>query len=215
MSHTLARQPAEDKMPADMSKGYKFERGRYKEEGFEYVPIAPAGAISASAGDMAKFMIAHLQDGHYDSAQILKEETARRMRELLFTHDEALDGMAYGFMRMSYNGEAIVQHGGDTFWFHSLLLMLPERKTGLFVPYNTDTAGGVRQPWIEAFLDRYFPAAASPARKEQETKADGAKPSALARFAGTYGGVRHSYTSITKLGALMCWTFRPTMASSS
>ena len=86
-------------------------------------------------------MIAHLQNGEYESARILQAETARKMRELLFTHDPRLDGMAYGFMRMQYNGRAIVQHGGDTFWFHSYFVMLPESNAGFFVSYNTDTAG--------------------------------------------------------------------------
>ena len=48
-----------------MSKGYKFEKGEFKEQPFEYVPAAPAGSMGASAGDMARFMIAHLQNGRY------------------------------------------------------------------------------------------------------------------------------------------------------
>ncbi|MEX0678594.1 MAG: serine hydrolase domain-containing protein [Pirellulales bacterium] len=203
MEHTLARQPALDKMPADMSKGYAFERGRYEEKGFEYVPLAPAGAVSASAGDMARFMIAHMQDGRYDSTQILKDETARRMRQLLFTHDERLDGMAYGFFRLTYNGEQIVHHGGDTRWFHSFLVMLPERKTGFFVSYNTDTAGAARERLLTAFLDRYFPAAEPPEKKDQEKEPASGQPGSLKRFTGSYGALRRSYTSIAKLAALM------------
>jgi CubicO group peptidase (beta-lactamase class C family) len=197
MKHTLVRQPRADEMPAEMSKGYKFENGRHKEEGFEYIPLAPAGTIGASAGDMARFMIAHLQDGRFESAQILKEETARRMRELLFTHDQRLDGMAYGFMRQSYNGEEIVHHGGDTELFHSFFVMLPKRKTGFFVSYNTDTATRIRDRLLKSFVDRYFPAAEPPAQEKLPDSDE-----SLDRFAGRYGAVRHSYTSIAKLGAL-------------
>jgi hypothetical protein len=60
----------------------------------------------------------------------------------------------------------------------------------------------VRQPLLEAFLDRYFPAAESAEKDKQQEKTEPAKPASLARFEGDYGGVRHSYTSITKLGAL-------------
>ena len=44
--------------------------GQFKEQGFEYVPAAPAGSMSASAADMARFMIAHLQNGRYESGTI-------------------------------------------------------------------------------------------------------------------------------------------------
>jgi CubicO group peptidase (beta-lactamase class C family) len=50
MQHTLVRQPAKDKLPANMSKGYKWEGGRFKEVGFEYIADAPAGTMAASAG---------------------------------------------------------------------------------------------------------------------------------------------------------------------
>jgi CubicO group peptidase (beta-lactamase class C family) len=203
MKYTLVRQPPKDELPAELSKGYKFERARYVEEPFEYIPLAPAGTIASSAGDMARFMIAHLQDGRYESTQILREETARQMRDLHFTHDEALDGMAYGFMRMTYNGEEIVHHGGDTILFHSLLVMLPKRKTGLFVSYNTATATGTRIQLLEAFLDRYFPAPEAADEAGGEKKPESREPTSLERFVGSYGGLRHSHTSITKLGALM------------
>jgi len=142
MHHTSVRQPPEDKLPADMSKGYKFTHGKFQEEGFEYVPAAPAGSMASSAGDMAKFMIAHLQNGRYDSARILKEESARQMRETLFTHDNRLQGMAYGFMRATYNGEHIVHHGGDTFWFHSFFVMLPDRGAGFSCRTTPTPAAG-------------------------------------------------------------------------
>ena len=157
MNHTTVRQPAEDKLPAEMSKGYKYEGGKFVELGFEYVPPAPAGSMSASAGDIIKFMIAHLQNGEYEGQRILKEDTARQMRSLLFTHDPRLEGMAYGFMRMNYGGEQIVEHGGDTFAFHSYFVMLPERNAGFFVSYNTTTAGSSRNTLLKALLDRYYP----------------------------------------------------------
>ena len=197
MHDTTVRQPAEEKLPPEISAGYKYDHGRFVRQKFEYVPPAPAGSVSASAGDIAKFMIAHLQNGEYGSNRILSEASARRMRELLFTHDPRIDGMAYGFMRMTCNGEQIVEHGGDTFAFHSFFMMLPERKSGLFVSYNTTTAGPSRDYLFKAFMDRYYPAL------------DQAPPKLTAdfnqragRFGGQYGAIRHSYTSLAKLGVL-------------
>ena len=198
MNHTTVRQPAQDKLPPEMSKGYKYERGKYVSQGFEYVPPAPAGSISASAGDMAKFMIAHLQDGTYESKRILGDETARKMRSLLFTHDPRIEGLAYGFMRMKFGDEQIVEHGGDTFAFHSFFVMLPERNSGFFVSYNTTTAGSARETLLKALMNRYYP---STAVAEQPVAAKDFSHRAQS-YTGQYGAIRNSYSTLAKIGAL-------------
>ena len=198
MTHTLVRQPPSKELPATMSKGYKFEHGKFAEQDFEYVPIAPAGSMASSAGDIANFLIAHLEDGRYGNAQIFSPETAQQMRKLLFTHDPTLAGMAYGFMRMSYNGRDVIEHGGDTFLFHSHFVMLPAARSGYFVSYNSEGGGGARDQFFKAFLDRYYPATDKPPVGPAADLHD-----SLQRYAGQYGAIRHSYTSILKLGALL------------
>ncbi len=197
MKHTLARQPDESKLPPTMSKSYKWEDGRFKDEGFEYVPMAPAGAMSASAADMARFLIAHLNDGKYGDVQILKPETARRMRERLFAHDPKVDAMCYGFWELNRNGQRILHHGGDTLLFHSLFAMIPAQKVGFFISYNTDRASGAREELLDAFLDRYFPGPHEP-RPQATTDI-----ASLKRFEGEYSGSRHSETTYAKLVLFM------------
>jgi CubicO group peptidase (beta-lactamase class C family) len=197
MKNTLVRQPPKDKLPDTMSRGYKWEDGRYKPEEFEYVPLSPAGAMSASATDMAHFMIAHLNDGRYQDIQILKPETTRRMHERLFAHDPKVDGMCYGFWELHQNGQRIIQHGGDTIVFHSLLAMIPEQRVGLFLSYNTDQGAGERADVWAAFLDRYYPA---PAEMPPKLTADS---DALKRFEGDYGTTRYSQTTYSKLSQLL------------
>jgi CubicO group peptidase (beta-lactamase class C family) len=197
MKHTLVRQPAELKLPENLSKGYKWADGRFKEENFEYVPLAPAGSMSASAGDMARFLIAHLNDGKYGDVQILKPETARRMRERLFAHDPKVDAMCYGFWELHRNGQRIIDHGGDTLLFHTLFAMIPEHKVGLFLSYNTDKSGGAREEILDAFLDRYFPGPPEPRSKVTTDQAS------LKRFEGEYSGSRHADTDYAKLVLLL------------
>jgi CubicO group peptidase (beta-lactamase class C family) len=199
MEHTSVRQPAADKLSPDISRGYKWEKGHFAEKGFEYCPAAPAGCISMSAADAAKFMLAHLHDGQCGSGgRILQPETARRMRERLFWNDAKTDAMCYGFMEERRNGQRMVGHGGDTLWFHSLLQLIPERQVGVFVSYNTDTSGGVREALFDAFLWRYFPEADAPRVKA----AAGARERAD-RLAGEYVMTRYSHTTVTKLAALL------------
>lgn len=202
MNHTLVRQPSEEKIPPDMSKGYKWKAGRFKVEGFEYIPDAPAGCISTTAADAAKFMLAHLHDGQLGNERILKAETARQMREPLFRHSDKASAMCYGFMEQERNGVRMVGHGGDTLWFHSLMQLFPDKKVGLFVSFNTDTSAGVREVVLDAFLKRYFPGPDFPriaATKDSRER--------LERIAGEYGDTRYSHSTVAKFGSLL-GTFR-------
>lgn len=191
MNHTTVRQPVPPALAADLSGGYTYSEGRFREQGFEYVPLRPAGPISASALDMTHFMIAHLQNGRYGKTRILAEQTAQRMHTRLFTHDPRLNGMLYGFIESNRNGERVFGHGGDTMWFHSVLLLLPERNAGLFVSYNTDSGAKARGELLNAFFDRYYP--------ENRPAPKPAAPAALARFAGTYATTRYSHYTLAKL----------------
>jgi CubicO group peptidase (beta-lactamase class C family) len=198
MDHTLVRQPAEDKLPADMSKGYKWEEGRLEAKAFEYIPAAPAGCISTTAADAAKFMLAHLNDGQLGNGRILKPETARQMREPLFRHDPKTSAMCYGFMEEEQNGQRMVGHGGDTIWFHSLLQLIPDRHVGVFVSYNTNTSSGARNGLMDAFLKRYYPEPDPPRIQVVDGFRERGK-----RLAGEYVITRYSHSSVTKMVALL------------
>jgi CubicO group peptidase (beta-lactamase class C family) len=198
MEHTQVRQPPADRLPAELSKGYKWQHGRFEAQGFEYIPLAPAGCISSTAADMAKFMLAHLHDGQQGAAHVLKPETARLMHTPLSRPDPRTSAMCYGFWEQERNGQRILGHGGDTMWFHSLLQLIPGQGVGLFVSYNTDTAGGEREALFSAFLRRYLPAADPP-----RIQASGDFAARAKRLAGEYANTRYSHTSVTKLTALM------------
>ena len=92
---------------------------------------------------MAKFMIAHLQDGRYGDARILEAATAQEMHQQHYAADPRISGMAHGFMEQEVNGRRLIYHGGDTFLFHSALYLLLEENVGLYVSYNS--AGVPRQ----------------------------------------------------------------------
>lgn len=202
MEHTLTRQPDEADIPADMSTGYKWDGDHFAAKSFEYTPASPAGCMSTTADDAAKFMIAHLNDGTGNAGRILKPETARRMHEPLFRHEPKTSAMCYGFMEEFQNGRRLVGHGGDTLWFHSLLELIPEEHVGLFISYNTDTAGGgLRERLLGAFMSRYFPEPDPPAIAPPSDARAHAR-----RVVGEYLNTRYSHTSIGKLAALL-YTF--------
>src|SRR5690606_9583173 len=104
MVHGTAQSPIPPHMHAHAATGYTYAAGAH--EAFpDYLgppALVPGSGISASATDMARFMIAHLQNGASagatrGEARILKEATAQQMHSTVYTHDPRLLGTAYGF----------------------------------------------------------------------------------------------------------------------
>jgi CubicO group peptidase (beta-lactamase class C family) len=159
---------------ADMAVGYRQANGTLQPMDIYYRHYGPAGELKTTAADMARFMLAHLQDGRYDEdasgsasaahpapascARILEPATAQQMHRQQFTHHPRLSGFTYGFFEDEFNGRRALVHGGDTNpIFSSLLVLLPEEGVGLFVAHNTANYA-VREELVGAFMDRYFPA---------------------------------------------------------
>lgn len=157
MMHSTFDQPLPANLAPLMSNGYALASAGPRE--FEVVGPFPAGSLSSTATDMARFMLAHLQDGQLGEARILKPETTRLMHSRLFTLDPAANGMCYGFYEESRNGQRIIGHGGDTANFHSDLHLLVDRGIGFFVSHNSLGRGDTlpRTLLWEMFMDRYFP----------------------------------------------------------
>ncbi len=60
MSRSTFREPLPPELVARMSGGYTWQAGAFRRHGFEYIHnFGPAGGLSTTAADMAKFMIAH------------------------------------------------------------------------------------------------------------------------------------------------------------
>ena len=180
MNHSTFAQPLPPELADNMSKGYKLASDDPMQ--FEVIGPFPAGSLSSTATDMAKFMGAHLQNGQLGDAQILRPKTAKLMHSRLFALDPAANAMAHGFYEENRNGHRIIGHGGDTVAFHSDLHLILDAGVGFFISYNSAGRGQISPRTIlwEAFLDRYFPNP-TPAAPASET----AKENAQA-VSGTY-----------------------------
>lgn len=156
MTHATFRQPLPPNFVPDMSQGFLRASGGAKP--FEIVVTVPAGALSVSALDITHFMIAHLENGTYNGAQILDSATLKEMHSRQYAPDPHVNGMCLGFYEDSRNGHRVIAHGGDTVYFHSDLHLILDADTGIFVSYNSlGKAGPPRGPLYDAFMDRYFP----------------------------------------------------------
>jgi CubicO group peptidase (beta-lactamase class C family) len=196
MNSTTFRQPLPKSLAPRMSKGYKYEGGHFVEKPFEYVPMYPVGSAATTATDMIPFMRALLENGRLNNATLLDSATLALMKTPAHQHHPGVNPMRYGFMDVSRGGVEVIGHGGDTFWFHSMMALFPQANVGFFLSFNTDKGGGVYLDVLSEFMDRYFPEGPkSPAMIFEKDY--------LGQFKGKYRVNRHSYSDFTSLVAMM------------
>jgi len=128
----------------------------YSNGNFPYVGLRPAGAMSTTAPDMARFLQAHLNDGVVDGERVLASETVDALHRQWATHHESLAGMAFGLVE-NYHGETrVLRHNGATPSFVSDMVLVPEAGLGLFVAYNASDAASAMNDVVSGFLDEYL-----------------------------------------------------------
>ena len=159
MKHSSMRQPLPKELEPHMATGYITASGEAKK--FEIVGPAPAGSLSSPGEDMARFMIAHLQNGEYNGNRILKEETAKQMHDSPLTLLPPLDRMQLGFFETNINGREVIAHLGDSQNFHTSLHLFLKENVGFYVSFNAAGKEGaahhLRLALFADFADRYFP----------------------------------------------------------
>jgi hypothetical protein len=192
MTRATFVQPLPDSLKPMMSNGYSVASEDAKP--FELVPPEPApdGSLSVTGENMARFMIAHLQNGRYGDTRILQQQTAEMMHARQFGMDPAINGMALGFYEESRNGLRIIGHGGDLNYFHSDMHLVLEKGLGFFVSYNSTGKGELdpRTALWQEFLNRYFPFSPPPAEAVQKQPVDS--------VSGKYLSSRRAQTTIMK-----------------
>jgi CubicO group peptidase (beta-lactamase class C family) len=196
MEHATFRQPLPPRLKADMAKGYEVASDTAKP--FEMVVPAPAGSLAASGEDMARFMIAHLQQGRFGDGRILLPETAKLMHGTPLTILPQVNRMVLGFYETNRNGRRAIAHGGDTYHFHSDLHLFIDDGVGIFISMNSagkeGASGAIRSALFEEFADRYLPGETADGRVDPKTAMDHAS-----LLAGTYDNSRRSESSFLNL----------------
>ncbi len=158
MRSSTFRQPLPAALEPHMSAAYE-SLSDGEPQPFELIYDTPAGALTASGADMARFMIAHLAQGE----GLISPQTAQTMHDTLDVHFPSLNAMALGFYQQNTNGMRVIGHGGATNFFKSDLSLILDAGVGIFISLNSAGAGSasfeLRENLRTAFMDRYFPVA--------------------------------------------------------
>jgi CubicO group peptidase (beta-lactamase class C family) len=198
MHQTTFRESLGGEQDNNVSKGYVKKNGVNYAQDFEYLHhLGPAGSVSATASEMAHFMMTHLNGGVFYGSRILSEKTNRLMHSTLYKVDQRLNGMAYGFMQGESNGYKTLMHGGGTLWFSSLLVLVPEKNLGVFVSFNSVDKHKIRTGIVDSIVKRYFGSADS-----NNMIGLGAVSPDLNQFSGYYRNTRRSYHRLEKISEI-------------
>ena len=102
---------------------------------------APAGAINASAVDMAEWVRFQLAGGIIDGRRLISQANLDRTKapQTVMAHGfyGRQDVYAMGWVRSRYCPETLIQHGGNTMGAHSFVCLAPEAGVGVVALTNT------------------------------------------------------------------------------
>ncbi len=203
MNHTTFREPHAPKaglpapMPASLaanvSDGFRWTPLGFERRDYEFIEqIAPAGAGSSTASDMARYMLMQLGGGQLGAAVIYGPTTAQAFRTPLRKTPVGVNGWAHGFMVLDLPGDHRgYGHGGATLSFFSNMVVIPELNLGIFISTNTDTGRPLVNRLPELVAQHFyaapdpFPRAGSPELAQRASD-----------FAGYYVTTRRAYSGL-------------------
>lgn len=196
MNHSTFRQPLPQTLHGKAVTAYRMTDDEFLPAKFEHMP-APAGGLSTSAHDMARYMLALL--GQDIVASLLQPETLQLMLSPAMSYHPLLGAMCLGFKQFRMNGQNIISHGGSSNVFDSGLYLLPEQNLGIFMVYSGGNYTG-HISILHNFLKTFF--TAEPSVPLANLTAPASTP-ALQQLRGEYHQSRMLHTTPDKALNLM------------
>jgi CubicO group peptidase (beta-lactamase class C family) len=115
-----------------------------------------AGGMYASARDLARWLLTHLNGGRLDGRQVIPADAVAEAHRPVAEVDDrygpfARTGYGLGWYTGPYDGEPMLHHFGGFAGAHAHLSFMPERRLGVVVLANESIAGGRLVPMVATF----------------------------------------------------------------
>jgi CubicO group peptidase (beta-lactamase class C family) len=194
MTSATFEQPLPAALAPRASQGYRVASA---EPGpFEIVNDAPAGALSASGEDMARFLRMLLGGGELDGVRVLSPQGFARWVEPQVSI--AGNGLGLAIYEAHLHGVRSIGHGGDLSYFHSDLHAMPEHGFGVFVSQNSTgkSPRSLRGVLVPALIKRHL-------AREGRGEAMAFAPTPPGELVGSYMTTRRSDRSWMRLQGLL------------
>ena len=194
MTRSSAQIPVPAKLSGYLATGYDMDyiADRLIPQPLGYRKMPGAGSVTATAVDVAKFMIAHLNGGANSEGRLLSPETLAYMHATQYSPHPKLPGMAFGLFDRKRGSKKTLEHGGAYIGFSTYLALVPEERLGIFVAVNK-TAGGSSQI-AGALLDGLYPPIEPGPLSEPVIRGEALHP-----FVGMYHSTKYSRSSVEKI----------------
>ena len=163
MTSTTARQPPEAALVTQVARGYAWDGATYRRLPFRYTNTSPAGAVSTTAADMGRFMLAMLGDGSLEGVRVLSPESRAKFLRPQFRAHPRLSGVTYGFRGWRTHGRELLHHDGTLDDHVGVMVLDPDNGFGMFAASNS--AAGIGNYLLEPMLTHLYgaePAAPAP-----------------------------------------------------
>jgi CubicO group peptidase (beta-lactamase class C family) len=114
-------------------------------QAYEYKPmrnvdnIGPSGAINSNVIDMAQWLRLQLNRGEYEGHRLISEEN---LSETWTTQINITEDVGYGmgWMIREWEGQPVIEHGGNVDGFSAQVAMLPESNLGFVLLTNASVS---------------------------------------------------------------------------
>jgi CubicO group peptidase (beta-lactamase class C family) len=101
--------------------------------------IGPAGAINSNVLDMAQWLRLQLGRGEYEGHRLISEENLRETWTTQIDITETL-GYGMGWMIREWEGQPVIEHGGNVDGFSAQVALLPESDMGFVLLTNASAS---------------------------------------------------------------------------
>jgi len=160
---------------------YRVEDGRAERIPFEWYRSTPASSLVATAEDIGRLLLVHLEGGRAGARRLLSARLTNAMHAQQATVHPQLPGWSLGLQMDRVNERTVAEHGGDIGGFSALFVLVPEEDAGFFI-VNHGEGSNLRFEVKAALLDALYPpklAAAVPTARPDDA-------ARLAEYAGDY-----------------------------
>ncbi len=125
--------------PHGLATGHNYWFGRPRSADLPYNRgLVPAGYLIASAEDMTHYVISQLNSGRYDGTAVLSSAGIEELHRPAVLTPEEDTSYGMGWFVGPRNDIPAIHHQGETFNFHSNVVLTPQSERGVIVLMNAE-----------------------------------------------------------------------------
>ena len=127
--------------PAGLATGYNYWFGRPRAANLAYNRgLVPAGYLIASAEDMTHYVVSQLNRGRYRDASVLSSSGISELHRPAVKTPKEGTSYGMGWFVGPLNDIPVIHHQGETFNFHSNVVLIPQSRRGVVVLMNAENS---------------------------------------------------------------------------